>query len=220
MGQNCCEFFHTMRFLIQILRKYFSHPSLVMYSFTTPPIKLKLRHQIGGGQPPGSVQNELIANHLDESLWWAHQKHRAAIGSYLLHTFLQAQSTAAPLTSHGKRAQLSGAKTNFLSQTGMCSIFFILFYCAGSHTVGDALRRRVMAGRFSVFIKPDRQFSFFSGDILWVPSEYHMKKEKETLISTPSVAHGQELYGNSSLPSPLAPGSHYFLSWGLTQHIG
>jgi hypothetical protein len=24
------------------LRKYFSHPSLVMYSFATPPIKLKL----------------------------------------------------------------------------------------------------------------------------------------------------------------------------------
>jgi hypothetical protein len=42
------------------LPKYFSHPSLVMYSFATPPIKLKLEQQIGGGL--------LIATHLDESL--------------------------------------------------------------------------------------------------------------------------------------------------------
>jgi hypothetical protein len=42
------------------LRKYFSHPSLVMYSSATPPIKLKLGQQIGGGR--------LIANHMDESL--------------------------------------------------------------------------------------------------------------------------------------------------------
>jgi hypothetical protein len=28
--------------------KYFSHPSLLMYSFATPPIKLKLGQQIGG----------------------------------------------------------------------------------------------------------------------------------------------------------------------------
>jgi hypothetical protein len=31
------------------LRKYFSHPSLVMYSFATPPIKLKRGQQFGGG---------------------------------------------------------------------------------------------------------------------------------------------------------------------------
>jgi hypothetical protein len=30
------------------LRKHFSHPSLVMYSFATPPIKMKLRQQMGG----------------------------------------------------------------------------------------------------------------------------------------------------------------------------
>jgi hypothetical protein len=63
----------------------------------------------------------------------------------------------------------------------------------------------------------------FSGDILWVPTEYHMKKEKETLISTPSIAHGQELYGHSSLPPHLTPGSLISikqLSWGFTQHIG
>jgi hypothetical protein len=41
------------------LRKYFSHPNLVMYSFATSPIKLKLREQIGVGL--------LITNHLDHN---------------------------------------------------------------------------------------------------------------------------------------------------------
>jgi hypothetical protein len=56
--------------------KYFSHPSLVIYFFT----KLKLVQQIGRGV--------LTANHLDQSLWWANQKHRTAVRSYLLHPFL------------------------------------------------------------------------------------------------------------------------------------
>jgi hypothetical protein len=42
------------------LPKYFSHPSLVIYFFGTPPIKPKLGQQIVGGL--------LIANHLDQSL--------------------------------------------------------------------------------------------------------------------------------------------------------
>jgi hypothetical protein len=49
------------------LRKYFSHPSLVMYSFATPPIKLKPGQEICG--------ELLIANHLDQSLSWADHKH-------------------------------------------------------------------------------------------------------------------------------------------------
>jgi hypothetical protein len=48
------------------LQKYFSHPK-VMYYFATPPIKLKLGEQLGGGL--------LIANQLDQSLPWANQKH-------------------------------------------------------------------------------------------------------------------------------------------------
>jgi hypothetical protein len=71
--------------------KYFSHPSLVIYSFATPPIKRKLVEQIGGGL--------LIANHLDQSLWWANQKHWVAIRSYLLHSFPQVHSVIAPFTS-------------------------------------------------------------------------------------------------------------------------
>jgi hypothetical protein len=41
------------------LQKYFSHPSLVIYFFATPPIKLKLDQQINGGttitEPPGPI---------------------------------------------------------------------------------------------------------------------------------------------------------------------
>jgi hypothetical protein len=42
------------------LQKYFSHPSLVIYFFATPPIKVKLGQQIGRGV--------WIANHLHQSL--------------------------------------------------------------------------------------------------------------------------------------------------------
>jgi len=42
-----------------ICKKYFSHPSLVIYVYATPKIKLKVGHQIGGGL--------LIANHLEQS---------------------------------------------------------------------------------------------------------------------------------------------------------
>jgi len=75
------------------LQKYFSHPSLVFFSFfATPPIKLKLGQQIGGGgttnsKPPGPIiimMGQLV------------------VRSYLLHSFLQVQSVAAPFTSHRK----------------------------------------------------------------------------------------------------------------------
>jgi hypothetical protein len=59
--------------------KYFSHPSLVMYSFATPPIKLKLGQQMSGGL--------LIANHLDQSLQCANQKHWEAVRSYFSTLF-------------------------------------------------------------------------------------------------------------------------------------
>jgi hypothetical protein len=49
------------------LQKYFSHPSIVIYWFATPPGKLKLEQPIGGGL--------LIANYLDQSLSWASKKH-------------------------------------------------------------------------------------------------------------------------------------------------
>jgi len=66
------------------LQKYFSHPSFVMFFFGTPPIKLKLERQIRGGL--------LIANHMDQSVRWANQRHWTAVRSYLLHSFLQVHS--------------------------------------------------------------------------------------------------------------------------------
>jgi hypothetical protein len=42
-----------------------------------------------------------IANHMDQSLWWADQKHWEAVRSYLLHSFMQVHSAAARHTSHG-----------------------------------------------------------------------------------------------------------------------
>jgi hypothetical protein len=53
------EHLHSSSTRYETLPKYFSHPSLVMYSFAIH-IKLKLGLQIRGGL--------LIANHLDESL--------------------------------------------------------------------------------------------------------------------------------------------------------
>jgi hypothetical protein len=48
-----------IRALLKVLcHKKFSHPSLIIYFFPTPPIKLKLGLQIGG---------RLITTHLDQS---------------------------------------------------------------------------------------------------------------------------------------------------------
>ncbi len=54
--------------------------------------------------------------------------------SYLVHSFVQVHSAAAPRTSHGTCAQLCWTKPIFLSQTGSNWIFFIDFSCAQSHT--------------------------------------------------------------------------------------
>jgi len=81
---------------MQPSKNYFSHPNFVSYFFATPPIKLwKLGQQIGEGL--------LIANHLNQSLWWANQKQWAAVRSYLLHAFLQVHNIAVPcIPSHCK----------------------------------------------------------------------------------------------------------------------
>jgi hypothetical protein len=48
------------------LQKYFSHPSLAIYFFQTPPIKLKLVLQIG--------RRLLTATHLNQSNYLANQQ--------------------------------------------------------------------------------------------------------------------------------------------------
>ncbi len=70
----------------------FSRPSLVIYSFATPPITLKLGQQIG--------RRLLVGDHLDQSLWRANQKLWSSVRSYSLRSFLQVLSIAASFTSH------------------------------------------------------------------------------------------------------------------------
>jgi hypothetical protein len=61
-----------------------------------------LTHKTETGQQIG--EGLLIANHLDQLLRWADQKHSAAVKSYLLHSFLQVHSIDVPFTSHRKYA--------------------------------------------------------------------------------------------------------------------
>ncbi len=110
LGTWPCKMFFTSKFTYLL--------------FCNPNIKRKLRQQKNEGL--------LIANHLDQSLWWANQK-RWSESDHICYT-LFCRCTAllriSPATAH-----LCGAKTIFLSQTSTFWIFFIQFYCIGSHTV-------------------------------------------------------------------------------------
>ncbi len=108
------------------LRKYFSHPSLVVYSSATPPIKLELEQQICG--------RLLIASHLDESLWWANQKHWVAVRSHLLHSFSQLHSAAAPFTSHDNLPNYAEPKP-FSWAKPACWFYFLCCFWANSRQV-------------------------------------------------------------------------------------
>jgi len=101
------------------LQTYFSHPSLVIYFFPTPSIKLKLGLHIGG--------RLLIANHLDQSFWLANQKQQAAIRSYLLHFSLAGVRLCCAFYQPQQTMQKCCTKTISLSQTGMFWRFFIQF---------------------------------------------------------------------------------------------
>jgi hypothetical protein len=106
---------------------FISHPSLVMYSFATPRIKLKLGQQIGGGL--------LIANHTDESLWWANQKHWAAVRSYLLHSFLQVHSAASESSPAMATCAIMLSENQFPeSNRHMLDFLHQVLLCTGSHT--------------------------------------------------------------------------------------
>jgi hypothetical protein len=86
----------------------------------------------------------LIVNHMDESLWWANQKHWAAVRSYLLHSFVQVHTVLLSLLlSHEERyTQMCGPETIFLSQTGICWISSSNFTMQDHilSTAGDTLR--------------------------------------------------------------------------------
>jgi hypothetical protein len=74
------------------LQKYFSHLSIVLFTFLEP-------HPYYWNSDSKQVGRLLIANHLDQSLWWVNQKHWEAVRSYFLHTFLQVHIVAAPFTA-------------------------------------------------------------------------------------------------------------------------
>ncbi len=109
------------------LKKYFSRPNLVIYFLATPHIKLKLGQQTGGGV--------LIANHLDQSLWWVNQKHSVVVRSYLLHSFLAAGAQVLRLPfSHFKLCNYTEPIPLPWAKPVYFWLSFIQLYCAGSHT--------------------------------------------------------------------------------------
>jgi hypothetical protein len=93
------------------LQKYVSHPSLVIYFFTTPPIKLKLGQQTGKwGTTNSKPLGPIIMMSRSEAL---------SSSSQIIFITLfcaGAQVGCGPCTSHKR---LCGAKTILLSQTGM-----------------------------------------------------------------------------------------------------
>jgi hypothetical protein len=103
------------------LQKYFSHPSLVIYVFIFQPINWKLGQQIGWGV--------LIANHLDQSLWWANQKQWTPVRSYY-YTLLCRCTTLLHLLPATEDSQNHFPELN----RHILTFIFIHFYCAGLHT--------------------------------------------------------------------------------------
>ncbi len=76
------------------LAKIFFTSTFSYFVFYNPIIKLKLGQQIGG--------KLLIANHLEQSVWWANQKHWVAVKSYFLYSVLHVHNVSAHFTSHCK----------------------------------------------------------------------------------------------------------------------
>jgi len=95
------------------LHKYFSHPSLVFsfYLWTTSPIKLKVRLQIG--------KRLLITNHLDQSLLydWSirNREHQSDHIYYALLSKLHGSNKVVPfVTSLGKLYRNAEPKSQLL----------------------------------------------------------------------------------------------------------
>jgi len=98
-----------------LCKNNFSPPSLVVYSFATPPMKLKRGQQIPWGL--------LIANHLDQSLWCANQKQWPTVTTL----FSASAHHAGPFISHRKPCTHTESNQHIWT-------FFIQLNCAGSHT--------------------------------------------------------------------------------------
>jgi hypothetical protein len=92
--------------------EYISHTQVYLFTylpffFPVPPIKLKLGWQIGG--------RLVMANHLDQSVWWANQKHWAGVSDHIYSSLL-VHNVVVLFTNYHKLLQLCWAATIFLSQ--------------------------------------------------------------------------------------------------------
>ncbi len=99
-------------------KKYFSHPSLVIYFFANPHTKTETWWL-------------LIANHLDQSLWWANQKHWVAVNVIFSILYSTEGQCCCAFYWPPQSVQIASF---FWIQTGKFWRFFSQFYCARSHT--------------------------------------------------------------------------------------
>jgi hypothetical protein len=107
-------------------KNQFSGPSLVIYFFATPPIKMNLGRQIGCGL--------LIANHLDQLLWCFNEKHLWAVSQIIFITLFSAGAHRCwAFDQRPQTVQLCWARTISVRQTDIFWLSFIPFYWAGSH---------------------------------------------------------------------------------------
>jgi len=91
-----------------LCKNNFSPPSLVVYSFATPPMKLKRGQQIPWGL--------LIANQLDQSLWCANQKQWPTVTTL----FSASAHHAGPFISHRKPCWVKPAYLDFFHPIKLC----------------------------------------------------------------------------------------------------
>jgi len=117
---------HPHRAQYVTLQKYFWHPSLVISLFCNP------THKIETGT--ANRWGTLIANHLNQSLWLANQKHGATVRSYLLYSslagaqlFLQFLPTSANWANMQEKNHFPGPNRHmltFLHQIIMCRVTY------------------------------------------------------------------------------------------------
>jgi hypothetical protein len=84
---------------------------------------------------------QLIANHLDQSLWSTNQKYWVAVRSNLLHSFLEVHNYFVPFTSHGKLHEFGAEKRISWTKPALFN-FLTIKFTIWSHilsTGGDAL---------------------------------------------------------------------------------
>ncbi len=121
--------------IIVTLQKYFSHPSWNCLLFSDPTLKTEMGTAIRW--------ERLIANHLDQSLWLANQKHGAPVRSYLLRSSQAGACLCCTFYQPYQTEPICRRKIIFLSQAAICWLFSSNFNLQGHvlSTSGDALTK-------------------------------------------------------------------------------